>query len=219
MIKKYPAHFWTHDVAFYLDGVSFVYKTNPAEQARAPGSRIWRKRSHGLKRGCTSKGRKEGTGGKYVRLMVAISYGKGIIVCEPYKNMSGEYFVSFIRKNFEDMFDDAGKDSFTWIQDGDPSQNSKIAQCAMKDVNAKLLSIPPRSPDINPIENVFHLVHKRLSEDALEKEIGKETIQDFEKRVIDSLYSIPHDTINNTIASMDKRLRKIIRNKGCRIKY
>lgn len=219
MTKKYPPRFWTHEVAFYLDGVAFVYKTNPAEQARAPGSRIWRKRSQGLKRGCTSKGRKEGTGGNYVRLIVAISYGKGIVVCEPYQRMCGDYFASFIRNNFEDMFDDAGKDSCTWIQDGDPSQNSKAAQRAMEDVNAKLLSIPPRSPDINPIENIFHLTHRKLSQDALERSIDRETLQDFEKRVIESLYSIPLDTINKTIASMDKRLHEIIRNNGCRIKY
>ena len=217
--KKYPPNFWTEDVAFYLDGVAFVYKTNPAEQARAPGARTWRKRSQGLKRGCTSKGRKEGTGGRYVRLIVAISYGKGIIVCEPYQKMSGAYFASFIRRNFEHMFEDADKDSSTWVQDGDPSQNSRAAQSAMKDVNAHLLSIPPRSPDLNPIENMFHLVHKKLSDGALRSDICKETFEEFEKRVIDTLYSISLDTINKTIESMDKRLKDIIENHGCRLKY
>jgi len=217
--KKYPPNFWTDDVAFYLDGVAFVYKTNPAEQARAPGARIWRKRSQGLKRGCTSKGRKEGTGGRYVRLIVAISYGKGIIVCEPYKKMSGGYFASFIRRYFEDMFLDSGKDSSTWVQDGDPSQNSRAAQNAMKDVKANLLSIPPRSPDLNPIENLFNVVHKELSYGALRSDIRKETFEEFEKRVIDTMYSISVDTIDKTIASMDKRLKDIIKSRGCRLKY
>ena len=35
-----PADFWSEEVAFYLDGVSFTYKTNPHDQARSPGSKI-----------------------------------------------------------------------------------------------------------------------------------------------------------------------------------
>jgi transposase len=36
MQAEYSPSVWTDSVAFYLDGVSFVYKTNPLDQARAP---------------------------------------------------------------------------------------------------------------------------------------------------------------------------------------
>jgi len=35
-------------------------------------------------RGCTAKGSKEGSGAKVVKVIVAISYGKGAIVCHQY---------------------------------------------------------------------------------------------------------------------------------------
>ena len=54
--------------------------------------------SNGLKIGCTVKGRKEGTGGQVLKVMIAISYGKGVILCEPYKKMSGSAFENFIDK-------------------------------------------------------------------------------------------------------------------------
>lgn len=216
---KYPANFWTDDVAFYLDGVNFVYKTKPRSHASTPGSKVWRKKSEGLKRTCTSKGRKEGTGGTYVKLIVAISYNKGIIVCHPYEHMTGEFFAGFIRQYFPDMFEDCAKDSMTWVQDGDRAQNSTKAKQAMKDVGAHLLNIPPRSPDINPIENIFHLTQKKLKKEAVQRRIERETLPQFEKRIIEILYSIPLETINNTISSMDKRLKAIIKNKGCRTKY
>ena len=41
------------NLAFYLDCVSFWYKRNPADQASASHSRIWRKKSEGLMFGCT----------------------------------------------------------------------------------------------------------------------------------------------------------------------
>ena len=76
MRENYPPNVWTHSTAFYLDGVSFVYKTNPMDQARAPKGRVWRRKSEGLTRGCLTKGKKLGTGGKVAKFIVAISLGK-----------------------------------------------------------------------------------------------------------------------------------------------
>jgi len=64
MQAEYSPTVWTDSVAFYLDGVSFIYKTNPLDQARAPKGRVWRKKSQGLTRGCLAKGSKSGAGGK-----------------------------------------------------------------------------------------------------------------------------------------------------------
>ena len=61
---------------FYLDGVSFYYKRNPAGQAKAPQGPIWRTKKECLAEGCTAKGKKEGSGGRVFKLFVAISYNK-----------------------------------------------------------------------------------------------------------------------------------------------
>ena len=77
MQNGYSHDVWTQDIAFYLDGTGVAYKRNPLDQALAPKGRVWRKRSEGLTPGCTAKGKKTGTGGRVVKLMVAISYDKG----------------------------------------------------------------------------------------------------------------------------------------------
>ena len=107
MKANYGQEIWTEGISFYLDGTGFTYKRNPLDQARAPKARVWRKKSEGLAPGCIAKGRKEGTGGKVLRLMVAISYNKGVICCEPYKKMNGRYFAALMcnsintrRRNF-----------------------------------------------------------------------------------------------------------------------
>ncbi|XP_057296794.1 uncharacterized protein LOC130625709 [Hydractinia symbiolongicarpus] len=104
MLNNYREYVWTHKIGFYLDATSFVLKTHPLDQARAPIGRVWRLASEGLTRGCTTKGSKVGHGGKVVYLMVAISYDKGVIRCEQYHKMNGEYFKSFIDDNFKYMF-------------------------------------------------------------------------------------------------------------------
>ena len=40
IINNYPPDVWTNKIAFYLDGVSSVYKSNPMDQACAPHGRI-----------------------------------------------------------------------------------------------------------------------------------------------------------------------------------
>ena len=49
--------FWANEVAFYLDGVSFVFKSNPMSAAMAPKARVWRRKSEGLQ--ITGKGSKD----------------------------------------------------------------------------------------------------------------------------------------------------------------
>ena len=89
MRRNYCPDVWKKDMCFFLDGTSLTYKRNPLDQALAPQGRVWRKKSEGLAHGCLSKGRKEGTGAKLLRLIVAISNDKGFICCEPYEHMTG----------------------------------------------------------------------------------------------------------------------------------
>ena len=66
---------------------------------------MWRKKGEGLKREYTAKGKKEGSGGKMARFMVAIAHGKGIIKCHRYEgNMNAEKFSEFVRDHFPEMF-------------------------------------------------------------------------------------------------------------------
>ena len=139
-----------------MDGVNFVFKTRPKDQAYAPRKRVWRKRSEGLQHGCVAKGRKEGTGANVVRMMVAVAYEKGVIICEEYDKMNGVYFSDFIRRNFIQMYGDADKDHVDYfVQDGDPSQNSQLAIDALKRVKAKVFKIPQNSIQFNFIINIM----------------------------------------------------------------
>ena len=209
----------TEKVAFYLDGISFAYKGNPKSEAQAPAGKVWRRSNEGLKSGCTVKGSKCGTGGKYVRLIVAISYAKGVVACVPYEKMDGKYFASFLRAHFEDMIFASKKNSRIWIQDGDPCQNSAPARQAMEELDANLFPIPPRSLDINPIENIFHMVRKTLTQDAMEQNITQESIQEFQERIMKTMFELPISYVDKTIASLNSRMMKIIEYKGSRLKY
>ena len=212
--------YWTNDVAFYLDGVSFVYKGNPMSDAIKPKNKIWRKRSEGLV--MTTKGSKNLAGGKRLHLIVVICYGKGVVLAEPYEKMNADYFAAFIRRNFPNLFEIAGKgqsDRKIFVMDNDPSQTSSKAMATLVDMGYTLQKIPPRSPDLNPIENVFHLVRKRLEAQVKENNITHQTWEEFKQAVLYNIWSTSKDVIDKTISTMKKRLQGIVQTKGKRTKY
>ena len=220
MKQNYSENVWTEEIGFYLDGTGFTHKQNPLDQASVLKARVCRKKSEHLALGCTAKGHKEGTGGKVLRLIVAISYDKGVICCEPYERMNGRYFASFIDANFHRLFHVAGKGSRRlFVQDGDPSQNSSLARAAMQRTNSTLLKLCPRSPDLACIENLFSIVGRKLRNQAVQGNVRRETFQQFQTRVINTFLSVPVETVNTLISSMPKRIDMVIKSNGKRIKY
>ena len=97
MLKNYSSPVWTDEINLYLDGTSFQHKFNPKDQARGPHGREWRKPSEGLKKDCTSKGAKVGSGGRVAHFIVPISYKSGTVAYHQYERMNGKFFTDFVK--------------------------------------------------------------------------------------------------------------------------
>ena len=89
----------------------------------------------------------------------------------------------------------------------------------MENLGAEMVSIPARSPDINCIENFFHLVGKALVEDTKNKNITKETFEQFSARVQNIIINFDRKAINSLIGSIDKQIKTVIKAKDQRTKY
>ena len=107
--KNYSSDLWTKDICFYLDGASFAHKYNPCDQNRAPKGHVWRQTREGLDTGCTVKGVHVGTGGRVLKLFIVISFRQGMICCEEYKRLDGEFFKSFVSENSQKSSGNARK--------------------------------------------------------------------------------------------------------------
>ena len=129
-------------------------------------------------------------------------------------------FVDFIHKPFEGAFEKSNSHKGKlFLQDGDPSQNSRKANNAMYKVGAKNVSIPVRSADMNPIENVVNYARTKLHEESLNRHITSENFEEYSTLVKKTLLSVTVEYINKTIESMDNRLSKVVKKGGKQIKY
>ena len=216
---KKDASYWRHKIAFYLDGVSFIYKTNPYGEAMSPKARVWRKRNEGLT--LTSKGSKNLAGGRRLHLLVAISHGQGVVLLKEYEKMNGEFFADFIKREFDACFRRKGwpLTERLFVMDNDPSQTSSVSKQAMAKINCSMQVIPARSPDLNPIENIFHNIKENLKKGAIQQNITYETFNEFKERVFRCFLNYDRDEIDRTISSMPNRIKDIIKLKGGRTKY
>lgn len=89
-----------------------------------------------------------------------IAYSKGVILAEQYEgHLNGQKFADFVREQFSTLFQNSSnKKGKLFLQDGDPSQNSRKAQDAIAAIGARKFTIPARSPDLNPIETFFTML-------------------------------------------------------------
>ena len=220
MKKYYDDGLWSSEFCFYLDANHFIHKTSPMDQAKPPKRLVWRKKSKGLFKSCTSKGYKAGHGGKFAGIFNAISLGKGICYCKHYEKLGLKIFDESIGNKFIEIF----KSRFSsagnvFVQDGDPSQISKTAKTTLDKMGAVQFSKPPHSPDLNPIENSFNLVEKKLSGNAVKYSISKESYAKFVVKVENTLFSYLIEAIYNIIKSIPKRISQVMQSNGHRLKY
>ena len=220
-LNRYDTKFWSDKVLLYLDGVSFVYKSNPYKEAVSAQGKVYRRKNEGLR--VTAKGTKNLAGGRRIHFLVGISSGSGVVLLEEYTKMQGHYFAKFVQNTLHcrllQLAEMKGREELIFIMDNDPCQTSKVALDAIEECGLQFLNIPPRSPDINPIENVFHIVKVALKKEAMEQKISRESFLQFKERVVKHLKNCNVFTIDKTIASLPNRLKILSRNKGYRIKY
>ena len=219
-LKRYHTGLWSEKVLLYLDGVSFVYKSNPYREAASAQGKVYRRKNEGLR--VTVKGTKNLAGGRRIHILVGISSGSGVVLVEEYTKMQGHYFAKYVQNTLHskllELAEMKGREQLIFVMDNDPCQASKVALDAVDECGLQFPSIPPRSPDINPIENVFHIIKLALKKEAMEQKMSKESFLQFKERVIKHLKNCDVFTIDRTLTLLPNRLKILSRNKGYRIK-
>lgn len=72
---------------------------------------------------------------------------------------------------------------------------------------------PPHSPDLNPIENVWSWVQRKVQQKACA------TFEEFKHEVIKTFKELPKQMIDNLYGSMVKRMAAVVQNGGGKTKY
>ena len=140
----------------------------------------------------------------------------GPFMVEEGVKMDSEAYANFLKQNFFKWYKGqtlSFKRKCIYMQDNAPSHASRytrnfLASKGFKD--AKLMVWPPASPDLNPIENLWSTVKRKLYE------AGKQynSKHELKEAIKECCKTISTETIKNLTSSMDKRLVKILERHG-----
>ncbi len=95
-------------------------------------------------------------------------------------------------------------------QDNAPCHKAKITMDFLKKSDIEVLYWPPYSPDINPIENIWALIKKKIIKENFVINNQKDLVLSVEKL----FYDIDDETLKNLSDSVPNRLKELIDNQG-----
>jgi hypothetical protein len=119
-----------------------------------------------------------------------------------------EWLEEFAKANV-DVLRSTGRHRIIYVQDGWGVHSAKVVQQWFKANGVYLLpNWPPNSPDLNPIENLWAILKRRVAE---RRPLGLENLMNVIQEEWDNL---PDEMIYNLTASFKERLEECIRRNG-----
>lgn len=131
--------------------------------------------------------------------------------------MNKEKYLDILRHNLPTVLATTGyrESEITFQQDGDPKHTSKIVKEWLGNQEFQTMTWPAQSPDLNPIENLWSIVKRRLGQ----YENHPSNTDELWDRIKLEWSRIPEQFLHNLVESMPRRCLQVIKNKGLWTKY
>ena len=132
----------------------------------------------------------------------------GMMNSDKYKAILTKHLVPVLKREYPD-----GKAIFQ--QDLAPCHTSAKMQKFFKDNKLNIMEWPGNSPDLNPIENLWAIIKRRITNQDCS------TMQKLISAVIQTWYHDPKiaDISSKLIDSMPNRVQELLKAKSCHIQY
>ena len=138
-------------------------------------------------------------------------------MCKIDGKMNGELYESILKNELKKSVDWYGQNiqDIIFQHDNDPKHTCKRVKKWLEKEKIQVLDWPAQSPDLNPIEHLWHYLKSKVRE-YNEPPRGEE---EHWRRIEEQWNKIPKEKCQRLIASMPRRIAAVIKAKGGYTKY
>jgi transposase len=154
----------------------------------------------------------QGGGGSVMVWGVISAHGPGPLVRLDGRINSTKY-IDMLDEHFVAYFDDNLEDNPIFMQDNAPIHTAANVKRFLQGHNISCLDWPAQSPDLNPIENVWHCIKQQLRDDNIRN------LDELWTKIKEKWDALSPEYCRKLIEEMPKRLRAVKSQKGYATKY
>ena len=129
------------------------------------------------------------------------------------ENLTKELFVDILEGHLLPTAQVLYEDGWCLQQDNDPKHTAAYTKQWLRDNAVQVLDWPSYSPDLNPIENIWGYLKRKLYQKNCEK------IEEMQLETVKIWNSMTHDLVQNYVTSMPTRIDMCIQRQGGKISY
>ena len=105
------------------------------------------------------------------------------------RNVNSDYYVEILGKEMVESGRPLMNDYFVFQQDNAPAHKSKKSMGWLEDHDINVLPWPARSPNLNPIENLWRIMQSKV------KKYNPENLEDLKMKIMDAWRSITPSSV------------------------
>uniref|UniRef100_A0A914EHI6 Transposase n=1 Tax=Acrobeloides nanus TaxID=290746 RepID=A0A914EHI6_9BILA len=131
------------------------------------------------------------------------------------KRMNSIQYQFVLRRSLLPFFRRNRRQNFIFMQDNAPIHVSRSTRAWLRRKHIPLLGWPANSPDLNPIENIWGILVRRIYAENKQYQ----NVKELKKAIVAAWHTIDQEIIDDLVLSMDNRIFQVINRNGGPIDY